>query len=104
MLQDEHGANPGIKIVSRNDFEPGFVTDMEKDHALLTDMQVKWERVIENGEDPKWDKLLSVLEGDLFDKRRNPQRKLVIFSESSETTDYLARRFQTSGYVRRRWR
>lgn len=98
MLQDEHGADPGIKIVSRNDFEPGFVSDMEKDHALFTDMRMKWQRVIDNGDDPKWDKLLSVLEGDLFDKRRNPERKLVIFSESSETTDYIARRFQTSGY------
>ena len=98
MLQNEQSTDPGIKIVRRNDFEVGFVADLEKDHALLTDMQEKWQRVIENGQDPKWDKLLSVLESDLFDKRRNPERKLVIFSESLDTTDYLAARFHNSGY------
>ncbi len=98
MLQYEQSTDPGIKIVSRNDFEAGFVADLEKDHALLTDMQEKWQRVIENGQDPKWDKLLSVLESDLFDKRRNPERKLVVFSESLETTDYLTARFHNSGY------
>ena len=98
MLHDQQLTDPGIKIVNRNDFEPDFIAGLEKDHTLLTEMQGKWQRVIENGQDPKWDKLLSVLESDLLDKRRNPEGKLVIFSESLDTTDYLAARFHNSGY------
>ena len=98
MLHDQQLTDPGIKIVGRNDFEAGFIEGLEKDHELLTDMQGKWQRVIESGQDPKWDKLLSVLESDLLDKSRNPQQKLVIFSESLETVDYLAARLRNSGY------
>ena len=98
MLQDQQLTDPGIKIVSRNDFEAGFTEGLEKDHELLTDMQGKWQRVIESGQDPKWDKLLSVLESDLLDKSRNPQQKLVIFSESLETVDYLAARLRDNGH------
>ena len=88
-LSVEQITDPGIKILSKDDFEPGFIEGLKSDHEILTDMQQEWQKVVEDEEDPKLDKFLSVMETELLAKSRNPEQKLVIFSESLDTTNYL---------------
>lgn len=97
-LAEEQLTDPSIKILSRDDFEPGFVEGLKNDHEILTAMQRKWQRVVEEEEDPKLDKFLSVMETELLTKSRNPEQKLVIFSESLDTTNYLTEKLKLKQY------
>ena len=97
-LTEEQLTDPSIKILSKDDFKPEFIEGLESDHHILTDMEEQWRKVIKSETDPKLQTFLSVLETDLLSKSRNPERKLVIFSESLDTTDYLMERLTASGY------
>ncbi len=90
--------DPNIKILSREDFEPDFIKGMERDHKILTYLYNEWKKVVTHERDPKLDKLLAVLDKDLLDRSRNPEQKLVIFSESLETTNYLKKQLHDVGY------
>ncbi len=98
-LAEEQFTDPGVKILSKDDFESGFIERLNDDHKILTDMERKWERIVANEEDPKLEKFLSVLETDLLSKDRNPERKLVIFSESLDTTEYLTEKLRSKQNV-----
>ena len=98
-LAEEQFTDPGIKILSKDDFKPGFIEGLESDHKILSEMEKRWREVIEREEDPKIEKFFSVLENDLLAKDRNPERKLVIFSESLDTTEYLKEKLTANGYA-----
>ena len=68
------------------------------DLAILEKLCAAWEAVTE---DPKFDTFLRYLKTDLFDRRENRDGKLVIFSESKETTNYLTERLAASGLAHR---
>ena len=97
-LSVEQMTDPGIKILSKDDFEPGFIEGLKSDHEILTDMQQQWQKVVEDEEDSKLDKFLSVIETELLAKSRNPEQKLVIFSESQDTTNYLTGKLKLKQY------
>lgn len=92
ILLQEQDTDPSIKILSRDDFEPEFIEELKRDHDILTDMEARWKEIIEREEDPKLEKLFSVLDSKLLLKSRNPEQKLVVFSESLETTNYLKKK------------
>jgi superfamily II DNA/RNA helicase len=66
-----------------------------KDFKILEILVNRWKDV--EG-DPKLEEFLYQLKDVLLDKEINPQQKLVIFSESKETTDYLLQKLNTQGY------
>ncbi|HOY15700.1 MAG TPA: helicase-related protein [Haliscomenobacter sp.] len=68
------------------DFDPLYLQLLEKDQRLLDQLLQRWEKV---QEDPKVDEFLLNLQTELLDKRRNPEQKLVVFSESTVTVNYL---------------
>ena len=98
-LAEEQFTNPGIKILSKDDFKSRFIEGLESDHTILKDMEQKWERIVANEEDPKLEKFLSVLEPELLSKNQNPEQKLVIFSESLDTTEYLTEKLKSKQNV-----
>ena len=59
---------------------------LEADRQFLEDLKTQWNEVTE---DPKLDLFVENLQSDLFDKKRNPTGKLVVFSESVDTANYL---------------
>jgi superfamily II DNA/RNA helicase len=87
--------DPTIEICTPEDFLPGFTEGLKKDYNILKELVEKWDEVIE---DPKLDEFLDQLKNGLFDKKINPQQKLVIFSESKETTDYLLTELEKNDY------
>lgn len=69
------------------DFKQEFRPMLDYDAKLLEDLCRRWDAV---DADPKLDLFVEMLQGELFDRNRNPSGKLVVFSESVDTVDYLA--------------
>ena len=86
MVLEQSVDDPTIDICSPDDFEPEFLPGLKHDYELLKELDVAWQNVTA---DPKLDKFISYLESSLMSKEINPQSKLVVFSESKETTQYL---------------
>lgn len=80
--------DPTIEICEPDDFEYNFLPGLKNDYELLTNLNNDWKKIIE---DPKLDVFVDYLKNKLLSKTINPQSKLVVFSESKETTDYLFR-------------
>ena len=68
------------------DFSPEFLPMLQEDAALLGALCKQWDAV---DEDSKLDRFIEMLQGELFDTDTNPTGKLVVFSESVDTVNYL---------------
>lgn len=78
LLEEEKAEKLAAK-----DFLPAFIADLENDLKALKAIRNHWKKVTR---DPKWESFRAIL-------KRTPQLKdgkLIIFSESKETADYLA--------------
>ncbi len=80
--------DPTIDICEPDDFEYDFLPGLQNDLKLLKELSAEWEKV---SEDPKLEVFVEYLKKTLLSKSINPQSKLVVFSESKETTEYLER-------------
>lgn len=85
--------DPTIEICEPDDFEQGFLTGLKQDYEILKDLSADWKKV---EEDPKLEMFIDYINTKLFDKKINPEQKLVIFSESKETTTYLEEKLKKS--------
>ncbi|MEM3769418.1 MAG: helicase-related protein [Nitrososphaerales archaeon] len=65
------------------DFTPQFIKDLENDLEVLINIKEKWQNITR---DPKLQTLLEVLK----DEHILKNNKLIIFTESKETAEYLA--------------
>jgi len=83
-----------ILICGPLDFSPGFLTALESDGKILSDLVRQWEAV---SVDPKFDEFVTRLRTQILDKTRNPSGKVIIFSEAKDTTAYLAKRLSDAG-------
>jgi superfamily II DNA or RNA helicase/HKD family nuclease len=92
VLQKAHD-DPTIEICEPNDFEESFVQGLNKDYEILKLLSAEWNKV---EEDPKLDEFINCLNNKLFDKKKNPEQKLVVFSESKETTSYLEEKLKSA--------
>ena len=90
-LNEKSEKNPKNTTFQREHFLPEFIDMLRKDQALLDDMWLEW-ALIEDKDDSKFAKFDDLLKHELFRKDRNPEGKLVVFSESVDTINYLARR------------
>lgn len=90
-------ADPTIEICTLADFEPGFKEGIEHDEMILKQLVADWENI---EEDPKLNMFLDYLRNKLFDKQINQEGKLLIFSESKETTQYLLDALKAEGFTR----
>jgi superfamily II DNA or RNA helicase len=92
--------DPTISICKPDDFEAEFEEGLMLDHKLLEELCAAWDDVKERSIDPKLDEFVHCLKTDLFKKEINQQGKLVVFSESKETTNYLKGRLSEQGFSR----
>ena len=69
-----------------SDFKPDFLPMLEYDADVLDKLCQRWDKV---KSDPKLELFINMLQGELFDKEKNPGGKLVVFSESVDTVNYL---------------
>ena len=85
-----------IRQFSPDDFKPGFLEGLKHDQEVLDQLVSLWANVTT---DPKLDKLISKLKGEFFSKEINDNGKLVLFSESKETTNYLYDELKKHGFT-----
>ncbi len=91
-LNEKAETNPKNAVFKRDDFLPEYIDMLRQDQQLLDDMWQQWEHIDDDDDDSKFAKFEDLLKHELFKKEHNPEGKIVVFSESVDTIDYLARR------------
>jgi ERCC4-related helicase len=76
-------------LFSADDFDPEFLEMLMQDKVVLERLNALWDTITV---DPKFDMFLDELNKELFNDKINATGKLVIFSESVDTLDYLYKR------------
>ena len=83
--------NPKNAIFAADDFRPEFIEMLRQDQEILEQLVNDW-KDITDADDSKFAKFNELLKHELFRTDRNPEQKLVVFSESVDTVEYLQRR------------
>ena len=83
--------NPKNAVFKAGDFRPEFIDMLRKDQEILEQMVADW-KDISDDDDSKFAKFNEMLKHELFRTDKNPEQKLVVFSESVDTVEYLQRR------------
>lgn len=83
--------NPKNSVFKAEDFDPEYFELLQQDQETLEILYKEWE-TISDEDDSKFAKFNELLKHDLFKTDRNPEQKLVVFSESVDTVKYLERR------------
>ncbi len=86
--------NPKNQTFKASDFKPGFIEELKKDAKLLKELVISWNKV---DHDPKLEVFIDKLAKQFLNKKTNLEGKLVIFSESKDTVDYLAKALENEG-------
>lgn len=89
-IDDEKPKNRKFKQV---DFKKGFIEGLRNDYENLLALNERWQ-AIEEHNDPKWNVFIQLLEHEYFNKDKNELGKLVIFTESADTLNYLTSRLK----------
>lgn len=76
-------------VFTADAFTPDFLEMLHHDIDILKKLNADWDK---ENEDPKFDKFKENLTRNFFDKKINPSGKLVLFSESVDTLNYLYER------------
>lgn len=87
--------NPKNAVFETNDFKPEFMERLRQDQEILDQLVADWKDICD-ADDSKFAKFNELLKHELFKTERNPEKKLVVFSESVDTIEYLARRINRS--------
>jgi len=85
--------SPNNKVFKASDFSEQMLKGLEKDQEVLQELYNQWANI---GEDPKTKMFIDQINNSFFDQR-NFEKKLVIFSESKETVEYLERELSKVG-------
>jgi len=91
MIHDLTIENPRNNIFVCADFDDDFIDNLKKDERLLAELCEKWESI---SEDPKIDKFFEAFDNEFLREDKNPTGKLVIFTESKDTANYLHKKLE----------
>ena len=97
LIEDARYSDPTIEICTPDDFVEGFADGILHDDKILSDLVAMWEKI---DYDPKLEVFIERMGRELFDKSINNEGKLLVFSESKETTQYLMTSLKERGYSR----
>jgi superfamily II DNA/RNA helicase len=86
--------DPTIEICTADDFVAGFAEGLQRDFEILTELNNAWQKI---EQDPKLDEFIRRLDAELLQKDINPAQKLVVFSESKETTTHIVKHLTAKG-------
>jgi superfamily II DNA/RNA helicase len=93
-LADLKDTDPTITFCTAADFQPQFLPELQRDYEIVKALNESWKHVTE---DPKIEEFKRLLDSEFLNKEINPQQKLVVFSESKETTSYITSKLKESG-------
>ena len=84
---------PKNKKFKQSEFKKGFIEGLRNDYENLLSLNERWQ-AIEEHNDPKWNVFIQLLQNEYFNKDKNELGKLVIFTESADTLNYLTSRLK----------
>ena len=90
-LNEKAKNNPKNAVFKADDFRPDFIEMLQADQIILEQMCNEWQDISDD-DDSKFAKFKELLKHELFKIENNPEQKLVVFSESVDTVNYLQRR------------
>jgi superfamily II DNA or RNA helicase len=90
LLPDTENAEL-IQVFTKEDFEEEFISGIYNDQQILEKLVASWKQI---DYDPKYDTFIDKLKNELLNPQINPNKKIIVFSESKETTDYLFKRLK----------
>lgn len=90
-LNEKVKNNPKNAVFKADDFRPDFIEMLQTDQIILEQMCNEWQDISDD-DDSKFAKFKELLKHELFKIENNPEQKLVVFSESVDTVNYLQRR------------
>lgn len=96
LLNSEDPAK--IQAFNVEEFSEEFIRGIKKDNEILKNLVDKWNAVKDY--DPKYKTLVSRLKSEFLKPDLNDNKKLVIFSESKETTTYVVEKLKKDGFDR----
>ncbi len=95
LIEEQSLTDPTIQVVKPSDFENNFLPGLKHDLTLLTELCDDWNQV---HSDPKLETFLKCLKKELRNRSLNPSGKLIVFSESKETSEYLEEQLKAHGF------
>ena len=95
LIDEARYTDPTIEVCTPDDFEDGFEDGIRADNTILEELVNMWNAI---DSDPKLDIFIEYLNTHLLDKSINDEGKLVVFSESKETVDYLYKKLKGNGF------
>jgi len=83
----------GLLFIDGEDLSESFIKDVESDLALLKSISAEWSEtnIIK---DPKFEQFAITVEAAL---KKEPERKIIVFSEFADTVHYLAKKLSKKG-------
>lgn len=78
------------------EFSIEFIEGIKEDQKILDILVEKWDNIKDY--DAKYDTFISYLKNELFKNDINDNKKIILFSESKETTGYLLERLVNDGF------
>ena len=96
LIATESLTDPSIIVCCHDDFEEGFIDGVKHDYDMLKKLKSDWDGIIETG-DPKLHEFLTRLPN-FLDKQNNPKQKIVLFTESTDTMNYLTKKIKQTEY------
>lgn len=78
-----------IWYIDAEDLSPDFLQELDSDIKLLSEFLNEWEKV---KEDPKLDKVIGNIKESL---QKDPNRKIIVFTEFLDTASYLYKAFES---------
>ena len=90
---NEKGGNN--QVYKASEFKEEFIPLLKQDRVLVKELVDEWDKI---DYDPKLEKFLSDLKVDFLNKKKNHSGKLVIFSESKETINYIEKATNEEGF------
>ncbi|MDR0534850.1 MAG: phospholipase D-like domain-containing protein [Puniceicoccales bacterium] len=100
LIAEKQDADPTIEVCNPEDFSEDLLAGLRRDLERIAPILADWEQVVASNQDPKFDRFLRYLRDELLHRDINREGKLVVFSESRETTDYLTKRLSIAGFNR----
>ncbi len=85
-----------IQAFDAEEFSEEFISGIKKDNETLTVLVKQWNDI--DGYDPKYDTFVNKLKNELLEDTINDNKKLVVFSESKETTGHLVEKLKKDGF------
>jgi SNF2 family DNA or RNA helicase len=92
IVLEDSLTNQKSNVFEITDFHPIFIEALKNDLLILEEIKAAWAAV---EQDPKLAAFIDAIDGEFLQKDINPTGKLVIFTESKDTANYLHKKLET---------